>query len=95
MNQVPISEADSRILRPPACPSCGYCWTGLPEPRCPECGESVGPGEIVVVGRSLRNSGAAFTGEYWGREMLQAAIYTVIARVTLALVRGLNAIRFT
>ncbi len=29
------------------CPSCGYILRGLPEPRCPECGEIFDPREVV------------------------------------------------
>ena len=41
--------SDQEML-PAMCPSCGYPLTGLPEPRCPECGERVEEGEVVIVG---------------------------------------------
>lgn len=31
--------------RPNHCAKCGYCLTGLPEPRCPECGAPFQPGK--------------------------------------------------
>jgi hypothetical protein len=41
------------ILVPEVCTVCGYSMKGLPEPRCPECGERVGEQEVVLVGRAL------------------------------------------
>jgi hypothetical protein len=38
------------LLSPHLCPACGYSWQGLPHRRCPECGETVGDDEVVLVG---------------------------------------------
>lgn len=37
-----------KVRRPPAgrCACCGYLLYGLPEPRCPECGEAFDPAEV-------------------------------------------------
>ncbi len=42
--RLPESLVDRRASRIAAglCPRCGYSIVGLPEPRCPECGEQVG-----------------------------------------------------
>lgn len=35
-----VYVCSKRAVPPGRCASCGYCLTGLPEPRCPECGTS-------------------------------------------------------
>jgi hypothetical protein len=84
------SEADSLVLRPAACPDCGYSWQGLPEARCPECGERVAVGEIVIVGRSLANPGAGITGEFWAREIVEYGIYSSVAGIVLIFLYGVK-----
>ncbi|MEI8197232.1 MAG: hypothetical protein WCI73_15145 [Phycisphaerae bacterium] len=39
-----------QVLWPAVCPACDYMLRGLPVPRCPECGERIEEGEVVLVG---------------------------------------------
>jgi hypothetical protein len=83
-----VTAEDGLALRPAACPNCEYSWQGLPEARCPECGERVEAGEIVLVGKSMVNPNAGIKGENWGREMAEFAVYAVLAGFVLSLLKG-------
>jgi hypothetical protein len=37
-------------FRPKHCPACDYDLTGLPEPRCPECGFACASGDVLIHG---------------------------------------------
>jgi hypothetical protein len=45
-------------------------------------------GEVVIVGEWLINRGATLTGEYWHKEMFEAAICTAVATVVLVALHG-------
>jgi hypothetical protein len=88
VNDSLVTVEDGLLLRPAACPNCGYSWQGLPEARCPECGERVEAGEIVLVGKSLVNPNADIKGENWGREMAEWGVYMILGGVVLSLLKG-------
>ena len=48
-SQITFSVPDSAMC-PETCPTCGYSIKELPEPRCPECGDRVDEGEVVLTG---------------------------------------------
>ncbi len=91
--------ADDPALWPTQCPNCAYSWQGLTVPRCPECGEQVGEGEIVIVGVSRIHQGR-FTGENWGSEfwsvglglMVACVVMVVIKHATLLLALGMTCV---
>ncbi len=92
---MPIKSApftiEDRALWPPHCPNCAYSWQGLTVPRCPECGEQVADGELVIVGISIKHRGA-LTGEDWKKESIPFivgfAILPIILLATGKLIDG-------
>jgi hypothetical protein len=76
-----------RKLLPGVCPVCGYSLKELPEPRCPECGERIAEGEVVIMGIPVRrDSGGKADRESWLRE-----IVTLLTAAAIAfLIEGLS-----
>ena len=83
-------KISDEAMRPTSCPACGYSWQGLPEPRCPECGERVKEGEVVVVGLQMLNSGRLTHEHSWLQEMACWVGITMIVGLTLVKIKGMD-----
>jgi hypothetical protein len=56
------------------CPHCGYCLTGLPEPRCPECGLAFDPEQLRAM---MKRFSPTLSSATLGRLLLAPAVVQV------------------